>query len=157
MEIVYFFINFYEDTVIFIDNKLVSYIKRLKFLILFSQYFNNSKCNMTPIVLKLRSRWVHCVLAALLYTFAVTADVVVKAVVDDAGHDANHPIIWIEHKCAGHFGKATQTPVQPHVTIAAALTLTVHFFMPSEPALAGSDLPAREALAPIDPLSSLRC
>lgn len=111
---------------------------------------------MAPIVPKFRSRWVHCVLAALLYTFAVTADVVVKAVVDGAGHDANHPIIWIEHKCAGHFGAATQT-VQPHVTIASALTLTVHFFMPSEPALAGSNLPTREAFAPVDPLSSLRC
>ncbi|HET9364735.1 MAG TPA: hypothetical protein VFP71_07030 [Candidatus Angelobacter sp.] len=95
-------------------------------------------------------------LAALLYTFAVTADVVVKAVVDDAGHDANHPIIWIEHKCAGHFGAAMQT-VQPHVTIAVAVTLTVHFFMPSEPALAISNLPTKEALAPIGPLSSLRC
>lgn len=123
---------------------------------MFSQYFNNSEYKMASIVLKLRSRWVHCVLAALLYTFAVTADVVVKAVVDDAGHDANHPIIWIEHKCAGHFGAATQT-VQPHVTIAAALNLTVHFFIPSEPASAGSNLPSREAFAPIGPLSSLRC
>jgi hypothetical protein len=112
---------------------------------------------MVSIVPQLRSRWVRCALAALLYTFAVTADVVVKAVVDDAGHDANHPIIWIEHKCAGHFGKATQTPVQPHVTIAAALTQTIHFFIPAEPALVASNFPTREAFAPIDTLSSLRC
>lgn len=112
---------------------------------------------MVFIVLRLHSKWVHCVLAALLYTFAVTADVVVKAVVDGAGHDANHPIIWIEHKCAGHFGKATQTPVQPHVTIAAALTLTIHFFIPSEPTQAVRNLTTREAVAPIGPLFSLRC
>ncbi|HZS28460.1 MAG TPA: hypothetical protein VFB76_14615 [Candidatus Angelobacter sp.] len=111
---------------------------------------------MVSIVLKLRSKWVHCLLAALIYTFAVTADVVVKAVVDDAGHDANHPIIWIEHKCAGHFGATTQT-VEPHVTIAAALTLTIHYFMPSEPALLVSNSLTREAFAPIGPLSSLRC
>ena len=111
---------------------------------------------MVFIVLRLHSKFVHCVLAALLYTFAVTADVVVKAVVDDAGHDANHPIIWIEHKCAGHFGAATQT-VQPQVTIAAALTQTVHFFMPSEPTLPANTLPDGKAFAPIDRLSSLRC
>jgi hypothetical protein len=56
-------------------------------------------------------RWtknsIRCVLAILLYFFAVTADVIVKAVVSD-GYDANNPIVQIEHKCAGHWGKVTQ-------------------------------------------------
>jgi hypothetical protein len=112
---------------------------------------------MSAIVLYLRYNAVRCVLAALLFTFAVTADVVVKAVVDDAGHDANNPIIWIEHKCAGHYGKATQTPVQPHVTIAAALTETTRLFVAHIPALPINNLPRQEAFTPIDTLSSLRC
>ncbi len=111
---------------------------------------------MVAIVLRLRPNWVRCVLAALLYTFAVTADVVVKAVVDDEGHDANHPIIWIEHKCAGDFGKATQAP-QPHVTITAALHETIQFFAPVGFALPTSGLVSHEAFKPIDTLSSLRC
>jgi hypothetical protein len=112
---------------------------------------------MSAIVLYLRSNWVRCTFAALLFTFAVTADVVVKAVVDNAGHDANNPIIWIEHKCAGHYGKATQTPVQPHVTIAAALTETTQLFVPAVSALPASHLQRQEAFTPIDTLSSLRC
>lgn len=112
---------------------------------------------MAAIVLQLRSNWVRCVLAALLYTFAVTADVVVKAVVDDEGHDANNPIIWIEHKCAEHFGKAAQIPVQPHVTIAATLTETIQLFVPAGPASQASNLHEQEAFTPIGPLSSLRC
>lgn len=112
---------------------------------------------MAAIVLQLRSNWVRCAFAVLLYTFAVTADVVVKAVVDDEGHDANNPIIWIEHKCAGQFGKATKLPVQPHVTIAAALTETIQFFVPAGPVLPASNLPKQEAFTPIGPLSSLRC
>ncbi|HEY7406132.1 MAG TPA: hypothetical protein VIB39_21580 [Candidatus Angelobacter sp.] len=112
---------------------------------------------MAAIVLQLRSNWVRCVLAVMLYTFAVTADVVVKAVVDDAGHDANNPIIWIEHKCAGSFGKATQTPVQPHVTIAAALTQTIQFFAPEGFAMPTAGLVSHETFKPIETLSSLRC
>src|SRR5262249_8938748 len=105
----------------------------------------------------LRLNRVRCVFAAMLFTFAVTADVMVKAVVDDAGHDANNPIIWIEHKCAGHAGKATQTPVQPHVMIAAALTESVQLFTPDSSALPSSILPSQEAFTPISLLSSLRC
>lgn len=104
-----------------------------------------------------RLNWVRSVFAAMLFTFAVTADVMVKAVVDDAGHDANNPIIWIEHKCAGHFGKATQTAVQPHVTIAAALAESIQRFIPDSSVLASSILPSQEAFAPISPLTSLRC
>ena len=56
-------------------------------------------------------RWaknsIRCVLAILLYFFAVTADVIAKAVVSD-GYDANNPVVQIEHKCAGHWGKVTQ-------------------------------------------------
>jgi hypothetical protein len=112
---------------------------------------------MSATVLYLRSNWVRCVFAALLYTFAVTADVVVKAVVDDDGHDANNPIIWIEHKCAGQFGKTMQTPVQPHVTIAAALRETARLFVPDGPALPISDVASHETFPPIAPLSNLRC
>jgi hypothetical protein len=62
----------------------------------------------------------RCALAALFFTFAVTADVLVKAVVDDQGHDANNPVVWIEHKCAGHFGKTTQNHALPQTMIAFA-------------------------------------
>ncbi len=102
------------------------------------------------------SNWVRCVFAAMLFMFAVTADVMVKAVVDGAGHDANNPIIWIEHKCAGHYGKATQTPVQPNVTIAAALTETIQLFVPAAPVFPAK-LPSQEMLTSLDPPLSLRC
>jgi hypothetical protein len=112
---------------------------------------------MSAIVLYLRYNAVRCVLAALLFTFAVTADVVVKAVVDDVGHDANNPIIWIEHKCDGHYGKATQTPVQPNITSAAALAEATQLFVTDVPALPTSNSARQEAFTPIDTLSSLRC
>lgn len=68
------------------------------------------------------SNSLRCALAALIFTFAVTADVLVKAVVDDQGHDANNPIIWIEHKCAGHFGQTIQDHALPQIVMVAVLT-----------------------------------
>lgn len=96
-------------------------------------------------------------MAALLYTFAVTADVVVKAVVDDEGHNANNPIIWIEHKCAGHFGKTTQNQVPPQVVIAVTLTASNQLFqsVPVAQVMAGS--PESGLLSPASPPINLRC
>jgi hypothetical protein len=68
------------------------------------------------------SKSLRCVLAALIFTFSVTADVLVKAVVDERGHDANNPIIWIEHKCDGHFGKTTQDHLLPQVILVAPVS-----------------------------------
>lgn len=71
-------------------------------------------------------RWgkntIRCVLAIFLYFFAVTADVIVKAVVSD-GYDANNPVVQIEHKCAGHWGKVmhkTDCSVLDAVLVSAA-------------------------------------
>ena len=101
---------------------------------------------------------VRCSVAALIFTFAVTADVLVKAVVDDQGHDANNPIIWIEHKCAGHFGKTTQNHVLPQTVIAVALSVPNQVvqdipFAPRVLFLQGSLLPE----SPGSKLTTLRC
>jgi hypothetical protein len=79
------------------------------------------------------SNSLRCTLAALIFTFAVTADVLVKAVVDDHGHDANNPIIWIEHKCAGHFGQTVQDHALPQVFMTAVLTVYSQSFHDIQP------------------------
>lgn len=106
----------------------------------------------------LSSKSVRCVLAALIFTYAVTADVLVKSVVDDQGHDANNPLVWIEHKCAGHFGKTTQNHVLPQIIIAAALTVANPFFQDIQSASQIVVFPgSREPAVPASPPSNLRC
>lgn len=104
------------------------------------------------------SNWLRCALAALFFTFAVTADVIVKSVVDDQGHDANNPLIWIEHKCAGHFGKTTQNHVLPKIIIASAFTVPSQFILDGQPASQMAAFPVSgESASPATPLSSFRC
>jgi len=104
------------------------------------------------------SKSLRCALAALIFTFAVTADVIVKSVVDDQGHDANNPLIWIEHKCAGHFGKTTQNHVLPQIIIASAFTVPSQFFLDIQPASQVVVFPASREPAPAaTPPSNLRC
>jgi hypothetical protein len=106
----------------------------------------------------LSSKSVRCVLAALIFTYAVTADVLVKSVVDDQGHDANNPLVWIEHKCAGHFGKTNQNHVLPQIIIAAALTVANPFFQDIQPASQITVSPgSREPAPSATPPSNLRC
>jgi hypothetical protein len=96
-------------------------------------------------------------MAAFLFTFAVTADVVVKAVVDAEGHDANNPIIWIEHKCAGHFGKTTQNHVLPQIIIAIALRVPNQFSLEIPAVSQTVSFPESETTPPASPLTNLRC
>ena len=104
------------------------------------------------------SNWVRCILAALIFTFAVTADVIVKSVVDDQGHDANNPLIWIEHKCAGHFGKTTQNHVLPQIIIAIAFTMPSQYFQDIQPASQIAVSPGSlEPSPPATPPNNLRC
>lgn len=106
----------------------------------------------------LSSKPVRCVLAALIFTYAVTADVLVKSVVDDQGHDANNPLVWIEHKCAGHFGKTTQNHVLPKIIIASVFTAPSQFFLDIQPASQVVVFPANREPAPTaTPPSNLRC
>jgi len=104
------------------------------------------------------SNSLRCALAALIFTFAVTADVIVKSVVDDQGHDANNPLIWIEHKCAGHLGKTTQNHVLPQIIIASAFTVPRQFFLDIQPAsqIAVSQ-GSLETAPPATPPNNLRC
>ena len=104
------------------------------------------------------SNSLRCILAALIFTFAVTADVIVKSVVDDQGHDANNPLIWIEHKCAGDFGKTTQNHVLPQIIIASAFTVPSDFFRDIQPASQMAVSPGSlEPAQPATPSSNLRC
>jgi hypothetical protein len=106
----------------------------------------------------LSSKPVRCVLAALIFTYAVTADVLVKSVVDGQGHDANNPLIWIEHKCAGHLGKTTQNHVLPKIIIASAFTAPSQFVLDIQPASQVMVFPGnREPAVPASPPSNLRC
>jgi hypothetical protein len=98
------------------------------------------------------------VVAALIFTYAVTADVLVKSVVDGQGHDANNPLIWIEHKCAGHFGKTTQNHVLPKIIIASAFTAPSQFLLDIQPASQVMVFPGNRELAPTaTPPTNLRC
>lgn len=109
-------------------------------------------------VVRSSSNLLRCTVAALIFTFAVTADVLVKAVVDDQGHDANNPIIWIEHKCAGHFGKTTQNHALPQIIIAVALSVPDQFLRAVPSASPIVILPG--SLRPESPgsrLNTLRC
>jgi hypothetical protein len=109
-------------------------------------------------VSSISSNWLRCALAALIFTFAATADVIVKSVVDDQGHDANNPLIWIEHKCAGHLGKTTQNHVLPQIIIASAFTVPSQFFLDVQPASQIAVSPeSRESAVPASPPSNLRC
>jgi hypothetical protein len=82
----------------------------------------------------------------------------VKSVVDDQGHDANNPLIWIEHKCAGHFGKTTQNHVLPQIIIAGALIVPNPFFQDIQPASQMAVFPGSgEPASPTPSLSSFRC
>jgi hypothetical protein len=45
--------------------------------------------------------WIRCVLFGWLFFFAATADFISTSVIS-GGHDANNPLVRIEHKCAGH-------------------------------------------------------
>jgi hypothetical protein len=105
------------------------------------------------------SKSLHCALAALIFTFAVTADVLVKAVVDDEGHNANNPIIWIEHKCAGHFGQTIQDHALPQLSMAAVLIVYSQFFQDIHPVSQPATFPgSRETAAPPGtPPNNLRC
>lgn len=51
--------------------------------------------------------WIRCVLSMSLFFFAATADFISTSVIS-VTHNANNPIIRIEHKCAGHGGKVTE-------------------------------------------------
>jgi hypothetical protein len=103
------------------------------------------------------SNSLRCAIAALFFLFAVTADVVVKAVVDDEGHDANHPIIWIEHKCAGHLGNTMQSHVLPQIIIAVALRVPAQFFQDVPGAELCVSTSLGETTPPSSPPSVLRC
>ncbi len=106
----------------------------------------------------LSSKSVRCVLAAFIFTYAVTADVLVKSVVDGQGHDANNPLIWIEHKCAGHFGKTTQNHVLPKIIMASAFTAPSQFFLDIQHASQVVFFPENLEPAPTaTPPSNLRC
>ena len=106
----------------------------------------------------LSSKSVRCVVAALIFTYAVTADVLVKSVVDGQGHDANNPLIWIEHKCAGHFGKTTQNHVLPKIIITSAFTAPSQFLLDIQPASQVMVFPGNRELAPTaTPPTNLRC
>lgn len=56
--------------------------------------------------------WIRCLLSILLFFFATTADFVATSVIS-GGHHANNPIVKVEHKCAGHWGKVTAGPRCP--------------------------------------------
>ena len=45
--------------------------------------------------------WIRCALFGWLFFFAATADFISTSVIS-GGHDANNPLVRIEHKCVGH-------------------------------------------------------
>ena len=51
--------------------------------------------------------WIRCVLFGWLFFFAATADFISTSVIS-GGHDANNPLVRIEHKCVGHALKIHQ-------------------------------------------------
>jgi len=50
--------------------------------------------------------WIRSLLSIWLFFFATTADFVSTSVIS-GGHNANNPVVKVEHKCAGHWGKVT--------------------------------------------------
>jgi len=51
--------------------------------------------------------WIRCALSISLFFFAATADFIATSVIT-IKHNANNPVVHIEHKCAGHGGKVTE-------------------------------------------------
>jgi hypothetical protein len=51
--------------------------------------------------------WIRCAFFGWLFFFAATADFISTSVIS-GGHDANNPLVHIEHKCVGKASKIHQ-------------------------------------------------